>query len=41
MVGGNGGREVEFDGGLSFDETLMEVGGVNGGGTTLWDEAEG
>jgi len=32
---------VEFDGGLSFDETLMEVGGVNGGGTTLWDEAEG
>jgi len=32
---------VEFDGGLSFDETLMEVGGVNGGGTTLCDEAEG
>ena len=32
---------MEFNGGLSFDETLMEVGGVNGGGTTLWDEAEG
>ena len=32
---------MEFDGGLNFDETLMEVGGVNGGGTTLWDETEG
>ena len=28
MVGGNGGREVEFDGGLSFDETLMGAGGA-------------
>ena len=32
---------MEFGDGLSFDETLMEVGGVNGGGTTLCDEAEG
>ena len=32
---------MEFDSGLSFDETLMEVGGVNGGGTTMCDEAEG
>ena len=28
LVGGNGGREMELDGGLSFYETLMETGGA-------------